>query len=174
MPSYGSETGNVLYLIVCACPPARDTAELTKLLQADGWDVCITATPHALDWIDTAELEALTGHPVRSRFRKPDDTDDVPLGDAVLVAPASFNTINQWAAGINDTLALGLLNEALGRDVPVWLVPWANEALTAHPAYAPNLARLAAAGVTILTADAADFASSVSRQIPSPKVLRSE
>jgi hypothetical protein len=29
----------------------------------------------------------------------------------VLVAPVTFNTVNQWAAGINDTLALGLLNE---------------------------------------------------------------
>jgi hypothetical protein len=60
-------------------------------------------------------------------------------------------------------------NEALGRDVPVWLVPWANEVLTAHPTYAPNLHRLTSAGVTILTADAAHFASSVTRQVPPPR-----
>jgi hypothetical protein len=32
----------------------------------------------------------------------------------VVVAPATFNTINKWALGIIDTLVLGILNEALG------------------------------------------------------------
>lgn len=57
----------------------------------------------------------------------------------MLVAPASFNTVNKIAAGINDNLALGLVNEALGASVPTGLVPWVNSALTAHPAYVPNL-----------------------------------
>jgi Flavoprotein len=35
--------------------------------------------------------------------------------DAIIVAPATFNTINKWAVGISDTLALGLLTEAIGR-----------------------------------------------------------
>jgi phosphopantothenoylcysteine synthetase/decarboxylase len=168
MPSYGSEHGNVLYLIVCACPPARDTAALVQALQARGWDVCITATPQALDWIDRDHLEDLTGHPVRSQFRHPDETDDAPKGDAVLVAPASFNTINKWSAGINDTLALGLLNEALGRSVPTWLVPWANDALGAHPAYQPNLDRLTSAGVRLLQASTGPFADTVAGQVAGP------
>jgi phosphopantothenoylcysteine decarboxylase len=36
---------------------------------------------------------------------------------------ATFNVINNWAQGINDTLALGILNEALGADVPVYAFP---------------------------------------------------
>jgi phosphopantothenoylcysteine decarboxylase len=90
VPSFGSDTGNVLYLIVCAAPPARDTPELVTFLLEDDWDVCVIATPPALDWISVDRLEILTGHPVRSRFRHPDDAEFDPRGDAALVAPATL------------------------------------------------------------------------------------
>ena len=118
MPSFDAGPGNVLYLIVCAAPPAAQTAELVKAKQNEGWDVCVIATDMALDWFDPEQVEALTGHEVRHQFRKPGEPSFDPLGNAVLVAPATFNTINKWALGINDSLALGLLNEALGRGVP--------------------------------------------------------
>ena len=107
MPNFGSETGNVLYLIVCGAPPAADTPQLVKEKQDEGWDVVVIATPHGLQWFDPDEVERLTGHPVRSEFRKPGDPEFGPRGDAVLVAPATFNTINKWALGINDTLRAG-------------------------------------------------------------------
>jgi phosphopantothenoylcysteine synthetase/decarboxylase len=117
------------------------------MLQAAGWDVCVVATPAALAWIDVCELREATGHAVRSEFRAPDDPEFVPRGDAVLVAPATFNTINKCAAGVNDSLALGLINEALGMDlVPLALVPWVNPSLSGHPAYRPSLARLEVSG----------------------------
>jgi phosphopantothenoylcysteine decarboxylase len=150
VPSFGSETGNVLYLIVCAAPPARDTPELVKLLLDDDWDVCVIATPSALDWISVDELESVTGHPVRSRFRRPDEAEFVPRGDAVLVSPVTFNTINKWANGINDTLGLGLLNEALGRQVFVAARPWVNPSLGSHPAFESNCEVLRVAGVLMV------------------------
>jgi flavoprotein len=33
------------------------------------------------------------------------------------VAPVAFNTVNKWAIGISDTLALGILCEAYGMGV---------------------------------------------------------
>lgn len=147
MPSFGSDMGRVLYLIVCAAPPARTaTTAVVQHAQRAGWDVSVVATPAALDWLP-ARLAEVTGHPVRTETRGPDDSSHGPLGDAVLVAPATFNTINRWAAGINDTLALGLLNEALGRSIPVAVVPWINDALRAHPAYRRNVDLLGTAGV---------------------------
>jgi phosphopantothenoylcysteine synthetase/decarboxylase len=98
----------------------------------------------------------LTGRAVRTQNRGPDEARAEPLGDAVLVAPATFNTINKWAAGINDTLALGLLNEALGRSVPIAVLPWLNDALRAHPVYEANVSRLVAAGVLFATVDGLD------------------
>lgn len=80
----------------------------------------------------------------------PDEPDELPPAEAVLVAPATFNTLNQWAAGINDSLALGLLNELLGLQVPIVVAMYCKSALAAHPAYRPNVTSLRQAGATVL------------------------
>lgn len=140
----------VVYLIVCAAPRARNTGHLVGLLQAVGWDVCVVATPQALDFIDASALEALSGHPVRSRYKKPDEPDVLPRPDAMVVCPATFNTVNKWAAGISDTLALGLITEAIGLRIPLVAAPSLNDAQAAHPAFARSVAELQDAGVTVL------------------------
>ncbi len=105
------------------------------------------ATPAAAaDWLPES-LDKLTGYPVRTQPRRPGEPPAEPLGDALLCAPLTFNTLNAWASGINDTLALGLLNESLGRSVPVAALPWINGALTSHPAYHRNVELLTGAGV---------------------------
>jgi phosphopantothenoylcysteine synthetase/decarboxylase len=142
----------VLYLVVCAAPPARESNGALGILQDEGWDVCVVATPAALAWIDMSGLHSATRHPVRFEFRTPDEPEFVPRGDAVLVAPATFNTINKCAAGVSDSLALGLVNEALGTpSVPLALVPWVNASLSGHPAYSPSLARLRDSGAHLVT-----------------------
>lgn len=140
----------VLYLIVCAAPRAKNTGHLAGLLQQTGWDVCVIATPQALDFIDAPTLETLTGHPVRSRYKKPDEPDVLPRPDAMVVCPATFNTLNKWAAGISDTLALGLITEAIGLRVPLVAAPSLDDAQAAHPAFRRSVAELRDAGVTVL------------------------
>ncbi|MCU1680250.1 MAG: Phosphopantothenoylcysteine decarboxylase [Amycolatopsis sp.] len=66
----------------------------------------------------------------------------------------TFNSINKWAAGISDTVALGVLNEMLGTDVPLIAVPCVKAVLRKHPAYPHSVSRLADAGVTMLDPDA--------------------
>jgi phosphopantothenoylcysteine synthetase/decarboxylase len=140
----------VLYLIVCAAPPARDADRLVQLAQRDRWDVCVIATPSARSFIDSSALEAASGHPVRSEYKQPDEADVLPAPDAIVVAPATFNTINKWAAGISDTLALGLLTEAIGKRLPVVALPFVNAAQAEHPAFHESIDRLRAAGVRLL------------------------
>ncbi len=53
-----------------------------------------------------------------------------------MVAPATFNTVNKWAAGITDTFATGLLCELTGLGVPIVAVPLVKEALARHVAFA--------------------------------------
>jgi Flavoprotein len=67
-----------------------------------------------------------------------------------VAAPATFNTINKWAAGISDTLALGLVTEAIGKRLPVVAVPFINAAQAEHPAFQASVDRLRAAGVQLL------------------------
>ncbi|GAB3284128.1 flavoprotein [Kineosporia babensis] len=140
-------SNRVLYLIVCAAPPARSITELIDLLHADSWNVHVIATPSAMEWIPVSTVEAQTGHPVSHRPRRPDEARSLPKADAVVVAPATFNTINQWANGTNDTLALGILNEVLGIRLPVIATVYAKPSLTSHPAFATHIGLLTGAGV---------------------------
>jgi phosphopantothenoylcysteine synthetase/decarboxylase len=140
----------VVYLVVCAAPPARRIGELVALLVAQGQTVCVVATPHAVGWLDGAAFYRQTGFPVRSDHRAPDDPESLPKADVVVVVPATFNTINKWVAGISDTFALGILNEAFGLRLSVIAVPHAKPTLAAHPAFADSLAKLERWGVHVL------------------------
>lgn len=143
-------TQRTLYVIVCAAPPARDVQILVELARRSGWDVCVIATPTATRFIDGPALEARTRHAVRSDYKRPGEPDVLPPPDAIIVAPATFNTINKWAAGISDTLALGLLTEAIGKRLPVVALPFLNEAQAQHPAFEPSVERLRQCGITVL------------------------
>lgn len=103
----------VLYVIACGGRPAAELPPFVEQLQADGWTVCVVATPSGMKFLDAARLTELTGFPVRSDYERPGEPDVLPPADAFAVAPATFNTVNKWAHGISDTLALGLLNEAV-------------------------------------------------------------
>lgn len=143
----------VLYVIACGSPVARDVDVLVDLAQRDGWDVCVVTTPDGRKFIDVAELARLTGHPVRSAYKDPGDTDVLPPADAIIVAPATVNTLNKWACGIADTLALGLLVESYGLGLPTIAVPYTNNAMAAHPTVHESVARLRSWGVDVLFGD---------------------
>ncbi|MBT2411163.1 flavoprotein [Streptomyces sp. ISL-12] len=148
-----------LYVVVCAAGVAADVGELIEAAQGRGWAVGVIATPTAATdgFFDVAAVETLTGRPVRARSRRPGEPRPFPAPDAVIVAPATFNTLNKWAAGIADTLALGTLCEAYGLGVPIGVLPCVGDALAAHPAYRESLARLRAMGVRFGTPDAAGY-----------------
>lgn len=151
-PPPTSSARAVLYLIGCAAPPLLHIRAAVTLAQESGYDTCLILTPTATRWLadDIHGLEALTGHPVRSTYKLPAEPDVLPPADLFVVAPATFNTINKWAAGISDTLALGLLTEAAGRgDQRIIVLPYLNTWQAAHPAFTASVERLRSIGVTI-------------------------
>lgn len=137
----------VVHLVACAAPPTRRITELVGLLHEDGWDVHVVSTPTASTWMPIGEVEKLTGHPVAHQARRPDQPNPMPPADAVIAAPLTFNTINRWATGVSDCIALGVLNEALGKRLPTIASVFANPALTAHPVFEVHRDFLAGAGV---------------------------
>jgi len=139
-----------LYVVVCAAPAAANVGEFVWLAQDAGWLVRVIATPMGERFIDVSQLAALTGDRVRIGFRMPDEPDELPPADAVVVAPATFNTINKWAAGITDTFATGLLCELTGLGVPILAVPLLKEALARHSAFGRSLEVLGGMGVRVL------------------------
>src|SRR5437016_6058095 len=148
-----SEQGShpILYLMVCAAPPAQQTQEVVPLLQEAGWDVCVIATPQASRWMNIGTLAELSGHIVRTDYKLPGEADPLPKADAMLVMPATFNTINKWAQGIGDNLVTSLLCEALGRgSPPIVTVPCLKMDLVRHPAFSRSIALLRECGVHVL------------------------
>lgn len=143
----------VLYVVVCGSPVARYVGQLVSLAQGREWDVCVVASPDALKFLDVPGLAELTGHPVRHRYKYPGEPDVLPAADAVIVAPATVNSVNKWAAGIADTLVLGLIVEGLGAGLPIVAMPFTNAAMAAHPAFGESIGRLRSWGVTVLYGD---------------------
>ena len=151
MTNSSSRQSRILYLMVCAAPPAQWTHKIVPRLQEAGWDVCVIATPQASRWIDQSVLEALSGHLVRTDYKLPGEADPLPKADAILVMPATFNTINKWALGIGDTLVVSILCEVLGRGTPpVLAVPCLKMDLVRHPAFSKNVSLLREYGVRML------------------------
>ena len=141
---------DTLYIVVCAAPAARKVQDLVVLAQDAMWDTCVIATPQALKFLDVTLLEQLTGHPVRSEYKHPDEPDVLPRADAIIVYPATFNTINKWALGITDTLALGLLCEYLGLKKPILAAAHVSGGLDLHPIFLRNIAVLREWGIHVL------------------------
>jgi phosphopantothenoylcysteine synthetase/decarboxylase len=142
----------VLYIISCASRPAQRVPDLVQAAQAAGWEACVVVTPQATKFVDTPLLEELTGYPVRSEYKRPEEPDVLPRADAIVVFPATFNTLNKWVLGISDTLALGLLCEYMGLKMPIVAVPCilTNSGLDAHPAFPRSIAQLREYGVHVI------------------------
>ncbi len=107
-------------------------------------------TPQAMKFIDLPTLEQQTSFPVRAEYEPDSTAAALPPPDAMLVCPATFNTINKWAYGLADTLALALLTEAIGQDMPLVAAPSLNSAQAAHPAFERSVSALRDMGVTVL------------------------
>jgi hypothetical protein len=87
--------------------------------------------------------------PVRSQYGRPGDPRSrVP--EAIIVAPATFNTVNQWALGVSDTYALGVLAEQTGMGIPVVALPFVSEALAGRRPFERSVQALRAEGVSVL------------------------
>jgi phosphopantothenoylcysteine synthetase/decarboxylase len=149
----------VLYLIACGAPPAAELLshpEAVPGLQADGWTVCVLCSPSGEHFLDTAAVSIATGYPVRVEQRLPGEPDVLPSPDAIMVAPATFNTLNKWALGISDTLVLGVLNEHLGAGLPIAATVWAKDELQKHPAFERHAQLLFESGVRFIQPDDGD------------------
>jgi len=152
MSAAESPSRGVVYVVACGSPAAQFVPDLVRLLHARRWQVCVIASPDGRKFIDVPLLESLTGYPVRSEYKDPAEPDILPRADAVIAFPATFNTINKWALGISDTLAVGLLCEYTGLKTPVIGVPCVgtDSGLDTHPALARSLSQLAEYGVRIV------------------------
>lgn len=130
---------------------AYKAAAVARRLVNAGAEVDVLLTQAAHHFVGAATFEGLTGRPVRSEV-----WDEIAAGthvalgraaDAVLVYPATANTIARLAAGLADDL---LTNALLVTRAPVLLAPAMHTEMFEHPATQANLATLRARGVAII------------------------
>lgn len=131
-----------LWVIGTGAGPVSLLPTLLTGLAQDGFDCRVVLSPAATELVDLKALELLTGRAVLHRFEAAGG-DRLPELDAVLAAPLTFTSLNKWAAGHADTLAIQLLCAALGKRRPVVAVPWFDADLAAHPVVGANMRTLA-------------------------------
>ncbi|MFG3021370.1 flavoprotein [Streptomyces sp. NPDC048254] len=142
----------VIYLFGSAAPPVFDIAKVIEDAQARSFDVCLGLTPTAARWLapQLAELERLTGHPVRSEYKMPGEGDVWPEADVIAVAPVTFNTLNSWALGLTHDFVVGVVAEGIGKSIPTVAMPCVNAAYVRHNQFERSVAELRAMGVRVL------------------------
>ena len=141
---------------------AYKSAFLIRLLIKAGANVKVIMTPASLDFITPLTLSTLSKNPVLVNFAK-DNTGEwnnhVELGiwaDAIVIAPASANTIAKMAGGICDNL---LLATYLSARCKVYIAPAMDLDMYKHPATTENLKRLKSFGNILINPENGELAS---------------
>lgn len=140
---------NVLVILTGSIAAAKACDVISRLVQR-GHRVRCVATEAALRFVGPATLEGLSGAvPLTDMFAPGAALEHIELtrwADAVLVCPATANTINRLAAGLADDLP-GALFLAHERAKPWLIAPAMNPAMWAHPATRAAVEKLQGWGV---------------------------
>ena len=111
--------------------------KVARMLRRYGADVRAVMSDAAQKFITPLTMEWATGNKVVTTL---DGTaQHIDLEDAVLVAPATLNTINKIAAGIADNPLTTTVASAMGRGIPIMLAPTMHMSLYENPILQKNL-----------------------------------
>src|SRR5687768_4664487 len=137
--------GKKIILGVTGSIAAYKSALLVRLLIKSGAEVKVIMTASAHDFITPLTLSTLSRNPVLTDFVKDDSgqwNNHVDLGlwaDAMVIAPASANTIARMANGLCDNLLLAVY---LSARCPVFVAPAMDLDMLRHPSTTSNIAKL--------------------------------
>jgi len=154
--------GKRIILGVCGGIAAYKSAVLTRLLIKQGAEVRVILTPSAEAFITPLTLSTLSRNPVLSSFSKPETGEwinHVELGlwgDALVIAPATANTIAKMAGGICDNLLLAVY---LSARCPVFVAPAMDLDMLAHASTQDNIQKIRDFGNHIIDATHGELAS---------------
>lgn len=154
--------GKRIILGVCGSIAAYKSAHLTRLLVKTGAEVKVVMTQSAHDFITPLTLSTLTRNPVLTDFIKDASgtwNNHVELGlwaDALVIAPASANTLAKMAHGLCDNLLLAVY---LSARCPVFFAPAMDLDMLQHPATKKNIETLTTYGNHLIQPTYGELAS---------------
>src|SRR5690606_7514870 len=134
--------GKRIVLGVTGGVAAYKAAELARLFVKAGARVDVVLTEAGAHFVGAATFQAITGHAVWSDLwdtRMPNGMAHIVLSrgaDAILIAPASADTIARLAQGRSDDLLTTL---CLARDCPLLVAPAMNRQMWENPATQRNV-----------------------------------
>lgn len=154
--------GKKIVLGITGSIAAYKSAVLTRLLVKAGAEVKVVMTDSAKTFITPLTLSTLSKNPALSEFIKDESgqwNNHVDLGlwaDAMIIAPASANTIAKMASGRCDNLLMAVY---LSARCPVFLAPAMDLDMLQHDATNENLQKIASFGNHILDPAYGELAS---------------
>jgi len=147
-------TGKTILLGVTGSIAAVETVRLIHALKRKGAIIqpvmsqaaCGIIHPDALTYASEREtITRISGHVEHVTY-----CGDEGIADLLLIAPCTANTISKIACGIDDTTVTTFATTALGRRMPVILVPAMHHAMFRHDIVMKNLGILVQSGVTVV------------------------
>jgi phosphopantothenoylcysteine decarboxylase/phosphopantothenate--cysteine ligase len=135
---------------------------LVRLLVREGAEIRVIMTPAAKEFITPLSMATLSKYPVLVEFSNPENgswNSHVSLGvwaDALLIAPATANTIAGMAAGTAGNL---LLATCLSARCPVFVAPAMDVDMFRHPSTVRNLKTLREQGIHVIEPSSGELAS---------------
>lgn len=157
--------GKKILVGVCGGIAAYKSAVLVRLLVKNGAEVKVVMTPAAQSFISPLTLATLSKNPALSEFYSSTDgswNNHVELGlwaDAMVIAPATANTITKMAYGICDNLLLACF---LSARCPVLFAPAMDLDMYKHPSTQANIQTLQERGTILIPAESGELASGLS------------
>ncbi len=154
--------GKKIVLGITGSIAAYKAAILVRSLVKNGAEVKVIMTPLAKEFITPLTLATLSKNPILVDFFNPENGDwnsHVDLGlwaDALLIAPATANTMAKMATGVADNL---LLTTYLSARCPVIVAPAMDLDMFSHVATQHNVSLLQQRGVHIIEATTGELAS---------------
>ncbi|MEM3507130.1 MAG: bifunctional phosphopantothenoylcysteine decarboxylase/phosphopantothenate--cysteine ligase CoaBC [Candidatus Bathyarchaeia archaeon] len=143
--------GKKIVLCITGSVAAIESPKIARELMRHGAEVFTIMSKMAKRIIHPYLMEWATGNPVVLELTgKIEHVSLLNKADLVLIAPATANTINKIACGIDDTPVTSATSVALGLNKPILILPAMHASMYNHPVLIENIEKLEKLGVKFL------------------------
>ena len=145
--------GKTIVIGITGSIAATECFSTIRELIRHGANVIPVMSAGAQDIVTPMSIEFASGHkPVTKITGRAEHVElfDRGSADALLIYPATANTISKIASGIDDTPVASMATVALGAGIPIAIAPAMHNSMINHPAVKENIEKLKTWGVSFI------------------------